>query len=245
MKKDAIITGANRGIGKAIVERFAKAGYNIWACARTENKEFENELERISERKQIIIKPIYFDCTDSQQMKKAVKSILSEKKPIDVLVNCAGVAHGGFFQMTSIETIKRVFDVNFFSMLELTQMVLRPMIRQKSGSIINLASISGMDSRAGNCAYGTSKAAVISWTKTLASELGELGIRVNAIAPGLTDTNMAKQMEEKAGMEMISNSVMNRLVRPEEIANIAVFLASDEASIINGQIIRADGGSRK
>ena len=202
-------------------------------------------LVHVLKTKNLKIKPIYFDCTDSQQMKKAVKSILSEKKPIDVLVNCAGVAHGGFFQMTSIETIKRVFDVNFFSMLELTQMVLRPMIRQKSGSIINLASISGMDSRAGNCAYGTSKAAVISWTKTLASELGELGIRVNAIAPGLTDTNMAKQMEEKAGMEMISNSVMNRLVRPEEIANIAVFLASDEASIINGQIIRADGGSRK
>ena len=245
MKKTTIITGSNRGIGKALVTQFAKAGYDIWACARTKNLEFEAYIKRLSEQENVAITPVYFDLTDSDEMKRQVKMILTEAKSIDVLVNCAGIAHGGFFQMTSVETIKKVFDVNFFSMLELTQLVLRRMVRNKSGSIINLASISGLDSRAGNCAYGTSKAAVIAWTKTLASEVGGLGIRVNAIAPGLTDTNMAKQMESRAGAEMVENSVMNRLVLPEEIANIAVFLASDNASIINGQVIRADGGSKK
>ena len=144
--------------------------------------------------------------------------------------------------MTPISKIREVFDVNFFAHIELTQLLLRWIAKCGKGSIVNIASISGIDLKVGNCAYGVSKAAMIAFTKTLAAECGPLGVRVNAICPGLTATDMGAQMEEKAGKEMIARSAMNRLGRPEEIARTAVFLASDDASFVNGQIVSVDGG---
>ena len=238
-----LITGSNGGIGRALIKSFASNGYNIIAHELSGSDLHLEYIEEVKKQYGVEITPVYFDLTNSDEMKSKIRDL--NKLKIDVLVNCAGIAHGGLFQMTSMDTIRRVFDINFFSMLELTQLLLRPMVKHKSGCIINFSSISGLDSKTGNCAYGTSKAAVIAWTKTLASELGPLGIRVNAIAPGLTDTNMAKQMEDKAGAAMISDSAMNRLARPEEIAEVALFLASDKASFVNGQVIRVDGGSTK
>ena len=238
-----LITDSNGGIGRALIKSFASNGYNIIAHELSGSDLHLEYIEEVKKQYGVEITPVYFDLTNSDEMKSKIRDL--NKLKIDVLVNCAGIAHGGLFQMTSMDTIRRVFDINFFSMLELTQLLLRPMVKHKSGCIINFSSISGLDSKTGNCAYGTSKAAVIAWTKTLASELGPLGIRVNAIAPGLTDTNMAKQMEDKAGAAMISDSAMNRLARPEEIAEVALFLASDKASFVNGQVIRVDGGSTK
>jgi 3-oxoacyl-[acyl-carrier protein] reductase len=160
-----------------------------------------------------------------------------------VLVNNAGVAHGGLFQMTSMDTIRQVFEVNFFSVLQLTQSVVRLMQKKKSGSIINMASVAGIDLQSGNIAYGVSKAALIAATKTLAAELGSSGIRVNAIAPGLTDTDMADSMEKEARQNMIAKTSLKRLALPTEIANVAVFLASDMSSFITGSVLCADGGS--
>lgn len=243
--KSVIITGTNRGIGKVLVKCFAEEKYNIWACARKKSDEFENELQQLAKKENVLIRPVYFDLTDSEEMKKSVKQILNGKERIDVLVNCAGVAHGGLFQMTKMTTVKQIFEVNLFSMMELTQLVLRAMVRQKSGCIINFSSISGLDLRSGNCAYGASKAAIIAWTKTLAAEVAKLGIRVNAIAPGLTDTDMASLMNEKAGYEMVSSSALNRLLKPEEIADVVLFLSSEKSSTINGQVIRVDGGPNR
>ena len=245
MKNGAIITGANRGIGKKIVERFADEGYeNIWACARKYNELFESEINKIAQEKNINIYPIYFDIANEEEMKDAVKKIRSDKKQIDVLVNAAGVLNTDMFFMTAISKMKEVFDVNFFGTVAFTQYILKLMMRQKTGSIINIASIAGLDANPTNCTYGSSKAALISFSRILASEVAEYGIRVNAIAPGPTDTDMGLQVKEKIGENLLSNCAMNRFAKTEEIADLVAFLASDKSSFINGQVIRIDGGAK-
>lgn len=242
--KNVLITGTNRGLGKTLVKKFASEGYRVYAHAREKNIDFEQDLAERSKMYQVPISPVYFDMQDTEKMKQEIKSIYHEKETIDVLVNNAGIAHGGLFRMTAIDVIRKIFDINFFAMMELTQLVTRGMERKKSGSIINIASISGIDLSAGNCAYGTSKAAVIAFTKTLAAEYADLGIRVNAVAPGLLNTDMAKQMEKKAHDNMVERSLMKRLGKPEEVAEAVAFLASDKAAFINGQVICVDGGKK-
>ena len=241
--KTAFITGTNRGLGEAFVVEFAKNGANVLAHARRETPEFLVKIDEISRKYGVSITPVFFDMTDSDAMKKGVRAIIAAKIPVDVLVNNAGIAHGGLFQMTAISKIREVFDINLFSHMELTQLFLRYMIKNGGGSIINVASITGEDLNIGNCAYGVSKAAMIAFTKTLAAETASLGVRVNAVSPGLTETDMAAQMEENASKRMISESAMKRLAKPEEVAKMILFLATDNASFINGQIIRVDGGN--
>lgn len=241
--KNIFITGTSRGIGKAILIECAKNRANILAHARCETEDFLKFIHQLATQYNVSINPIFFDMTDSKKMKEQVGQIIKNKVKIDILINNAGIAHGGLFQMTPIEKIKEIFNINFFSQMELTQLVIKSMTRNKCGNIINLASIAGIDLKKGNSAYGTSKAAVIAWTKVLSKELSDYNIRVNAIAPGLSNTNMANLMETKAGEEMVQKSLMKRLGTPEEIANVAVFLASEKSSFINGQIIRVDGGS--
>ena len=241
--KNIFITGTNRGIGKAMLTQCAKGGANIWAHARSESDEFLELINNLSSAYNVSISPIFFDMTDVKLMKEKIRNMLKKGDRINVLINNAGIVHGGFFQMTPISKIREVFDVNFFAHLELTQLILKFMIKNENGSIINIGSIAGLDLKEGNCAYGISKAAVIAWTKVLSKELARYNIRVNLIAPGLIDTSMAGLMEPKAGRQMIQDSLMKRLGTPEEIANVAVFLASEKSSFVNGQIIRVDGGS--
>lgn len=241
--KRAFITGTNRGIGLKIVESFAKEGVNIVAHARKYSKLFEDKMKEISKENGVEIDTIYFDMSDVSCMKDSVKKLIGRRREIDILVNNAGVAHGGLFQMTAIDDIKKVFEVNLFGMMQLTQLLIRSMLRN-GGAIINMASISGIELREGNCAYGVSKAGVIAFTKTLSAELASHGIRVNAVAPGLTDTDMATLMEKKAGINMVRETAMGRLAKPEEIAETVLFLASENASFISGQTIRVDGGEK-
>jgi 3-oxoacyl-[acyl-carrier protein] reductase len=241
--KNAIVTGASRGIGRAIVEAFAESGASVWAHERKETPEFRADMEAVAESNGVVIEPIFFDVTDAPATKAAVKQIAGSTRPVDVLVNNAGVAHGGLFQMTSMDTIRHIFEVNFFSVLLLTQSVVRLMQKKRYGSIINMASVAALDLQSGNIAYGVSKAALIAATKTLAAELGASGIRVNAIAPGLTDTDMANLMEQEARQNMIGKTSLKRLALPKEIASVAVFLASDMASFVTGHVLCADGGS--
>lgn len=240
--KTVLITGANRGIGKALVYEFARNGANVIAHARTESDEFIQMLADVSSRYDVSVWPVFFDMTDTGAMKSAVRGLISSKVPVNILINNAGVAHAGMFQMTSMDRIREIFNINLFAHMELTQLLLRYMIRGGTGSIVNMASVSGMDMLRGSCAYGVSKAALIAFTKTLAAECGANGIRVNAISPGLTDTDMASFMEEKAGNHTVESNAMNRRAQPEEIAKATVFLASDDASFINGHVIRVDGG---
>ena len=241
-KKTAIITGCNRGIGKATLETFAKNGADIFACVRKKTDEFIDIKTRLAKENGITITPIYFDFAEIDQVKDGIKTIISSKKQIDILVNNAGVASGSFFQMTSVRDLKQLFEINFFSQIHFTQGISRYMSRFKSGSIINIASTAGLIGDAGTIIYGSSKAALMFATKTMATELGVMNIRVNALAPSITKTDMLDQMEEKARNKLIESSALKRPAEAIEVANVALFLASDLSSFITGQVLRVDGG---
>jgi len=241
-KKHAVITGCNRGIGKEVVRLLAEQGINVICCIRKENPDFSVFLKDLANKYSITAEILYFDMTAEEEIKSGLKPLLQRKQQVDILVNNAGIATGGFLQMTSLQQLKDVFQINFFSQVLITQTISKLMIRQKSGTIVNMGSIAGLENFAGYTAYGSSKAAMMFFTRTLACELAPYNIRVNAVAPGLTDTGMAGQMEEKAYKEMVEKSDFKRLGKPEEIANLVVWLASDKATFITGQIYRADGG---
>ena len=160
------------------------------------------------------------------------------------MVNNAGIGHAASFPLTSSKTMEEVFLINTFAPMILTRYVLKRMTRQRSGSIINIASTAGMDSNAGNCIYGPSKAAKIYFSKLLWAEMAHLGIIVNAVAPGASDTEMVGIFANIAKEHLLHRSAMERLANPDEIAETVVFLASSKASFINGQVIRVDGGSQ-
>jgi len=241
-QKTAIITGCNRGIGKAILEKFAENGADIFACVRKESDEFTDVMTKLAVKTGVCITPIYFDFTESEQVKAGIKSIISSKKQIDILVNNAGVATGSFFQMTSMQNLKQLFEINFFSQILFTQGISRYMSRFKTGSIINIASTAGLIGDAGTTSYGSSKAALMFATKTMANELGVMNIRVNAIAPSITKTDMFDQMDENSRSKLIESSALKRPAEAVEVANVALFLASGLSSFITGQVLRVDGG---
>jgi len=242
LNKTAVITGCNKGIGKVILEIFAENGANIIACTRKETKEFNDYMESIKNRYSISITPIYFDLENPDEIKIAISKIISLKIKIDILVNNAGFASGAYFQMTPIVDLERMMKINFTSQIQFTQGISRYMARFKTGSIINMGSTAGLFGDVGMLSYGSSKAALIFSTKTIASELGQFNIRVNVIAPSVTKTEMFDQMEENARTKLINSSAFKRAAEPIEVANVALFLASDLSTFVNGQIIRVDGG---
>lgn len=242
--KTAIITGSNRGIGLATVESFAEQGAMIWACARTRSDVFEDKIKEISEKNTARITPIYFDVTDKTAVKNAIKMIGRNSSSIDILVNNAGVSIERFFSMTSLDMMYETMEVNFLSQVHIAQLVSRYMMKAKSGSIINVASVAGMESEQGGIAYGSSKAAVIFSTKTMALELGPYGIRVNSVSPGFIETDMWKGRSDDLRDEILAQTPLQRQGLPREVANAILFLASDMSSYITRQNIVVDGGRK-
>ena len=240
--KNVIITGAAKGIGRTILELFVKSGANVWACARSKNDEFESEIKELSDTHGVWIEPMYFDLSNEESVKNGIQRIVKEKKPIDVLVNNAGIAFGGLATMTPLNKLKEVFQINYFAPIHIMQLVLRTMMKQKNGCIVNMASIGGIETAPGYLAYGSSKAALIHATKTISHEVGQYNIRVNAIAPGLVNTDMGVYKSQEEIDKIIDRSSLHRKADPIEIANCALFLASDMSSFITGQVLIADGG---
>lgn len=244
IRKNAIITGSNRGIGAVILEELADRGCNIWACARKPNPEFEARLKELAEKYRVWIKPVYFELSNEEELKAGVKTIMADKLPIDILVNNAGMPFGGLMTMTPIAKLREVFEVNYFSQILMMQLVARVMMRQKSGCIINMASVGGIETNPGYLAYGSSKAALIWATKCISKELGAYNIRVNAVAPGFTETSMGHFNKEEELEKMIGQTSLHRMATPEEIAKGVAYLASEDASFVTGHVLVIDGGRK-
>tara|TARA_Y100000590_G_C15727847_1_gene1015902 strand:- start:2695 stop:3447 length:753 start_codon:yes stop_codon:yes gene_type:complete len=241
--KTALITGCNRGIGKSILEKFAENGANCIACIRKPNPEFENFCNNLSKKNNVKINIVAFDLLNHNEIIGVIKKIFSITKEIDILVNNAGILFNALFQMTSEKKLKEMFQINFFSQMHLTQLVSREMVKNKKGNIIFISSTSAERNDMGRFAYSSTKAAISSAARVLAKELGNYKIRVNAICPGLTDTDMSKEnTREDFLKEEINKISLKRMAEPNEIANVAVFLASDLSSYITGQNIVVDGG---
>ncbi len=241
--KNAIVTGARTGICKAVVEAYAKEGCNVWAVVHREDEQFVADMKNLAEKNGVWIKVVRINLEDEEDVKRGMKEITSEKKAIDVLVNGAGVTSPSrLILMTSLKDMHRVMQVNFFAAVQMAQLTFKVMMRQKRGSIINIASIAGIDGDLSQLEYGASKAAIICATKKMAYEWGDFNIRVNAVAPGLIDTKMLGEMEQKVVEELVRKTSLHRIGQPEEIAQLCVFLGSDRSSYISSQTIRIDGG---
>lgn len=238
--KTVLITGSNRGIGFATLKRLSNAGAKIYACLRKIDNNF---LNFIKDQKNDNIIPIEFDLNDRDQVKKAIEKIKETSSKIDMLVNNAGIIDTALLQMTTEKKIKHLFETNFFSQLNFTQQIIKLMIANKSGNIVFVSSTSSLDGDFGRGAYASSKSAVNSIAKVLSRELGKFNIRVNSVAPGLTNTDMAiKNTKKEIIDEVISKTSLRRIAEPSEIANVIYFLLSEESSYITGQTIRVDGG---
>lgn len=241
--KNAVITGARSGIGLATLKLFAQNGCNCWAVIHRDDSGFLDQIKKWESEYKIWIRPVTIDLSRSESIKLGAKNILKEKIAIDILVNAAGVVSPNrLFTMTKLEDIRMVMEVNFFSVIELIQLVCRTMMRQRKGSIVNIASIAAWGEDTSQMEYAASKAALVIATKKLARELGNVGIRVNAVAPGLTQTKMLDVLEDDAEAKIKKGLGLHRFGTPEEIAEVCLFLASDKSSYLTGETIKVDGG---
>lgn len=238
--KVVLITGCNRGIGKAILEKFAENGAIVYPSARQPGS-LDIIAEELSSKYKTKIIPVYFDVRNSNAIKEVVLKINKEFKRLDCVVNNAGIMEDALIGMATERNMQDTFAVNVFAVINIIQYVAKIMKKQQSGSIVNISSIVGVNGNAGQIVYSASKGAVISLTKSAAKELAPFNIRVNAISPGMIDTDMFRSIGETRVNERIQKIGMKRMGSPEEIANTALFLASDLSKYISGQIIGIDG----
>lgn len=236
-----LITGAGKGLGQATVESFAKAGAAVIYANDIVEGSIEDNAKRLMDEYHVEIIPMYFDVSDQAAVKKAIIQIKKEHKYLDTLVNNAGVMTDALIGSVTRPLIDSIYKVNVFGMMDLLQWGAKLMQKRRRGSIINLSSIVGITGNPGQLVYSSTKGAIISMTKTAAKELAPYNIRVNAIAPGMIDTDMMRSVGEEHLAHHLNNIPFGRLGEPREIADVCVFLASDMASYVSGQVIAVDG----
>ncbi len=235
----AVITGASRGIGRAIVEKFAENGARLAIISRSDTVlDVEKELKE----KGYDVKAYQLDVSDYEKTQQVAKQIIEDFGQVDILVNNAGITRDTLVLRMSEEDWDKVIQVNLKSVFNMTKAFLPSMVRKRSGVIVNMSSVVGRGGNAGQANYAASKAGVIGFTKSIAKEYGNRNIRANVVAPGFILTDMTKDLPEKVVKEYIANIPLRRQGKPQEVADVVLFLASDMAAYITGQVINVCGG---
>jgi 3-oxoacyl-[acyl-carrier protein] reductase len=239
--KTVLITGASRGIGKAIAEVFAKNGANIaftYLSSVEKGQSLETELSQYGTK----VKGYRSDASDYAAAEQLITEVIADYGNIDILINNAGVTRDTLLMRMSEEQWDDVLRINLKSVFNLTKAVVKPMMKAKSGSIINITSVVGLMGNAGQANYSASKAGIIGFTKSIAKELGSRNIRSNAIAPGFIQTEMTEELNEEQIKEWTKSIPLKRAGQGDDIANACLFLASDASAYITGQVLVVDGG---
>ena len=239
--KTALITGASRGIGKGIATEFAKQGANVaftFNASVDAAKELEKELESFG----IKAKGYQSNAANFDAAQELVKEVLEDFGSLEILINNAGITKDNLLMRISEADFDKVIEVNLKSVFNLTKAVIRPMMKQREGSIINMSSVVGVKGNAGQTNYAASKAGILGFTKSVALELGSRNIRCNAIAPGFIETEMTAKLDEKTVEQWRNDIPLKRGGTPEDVANACIFLASGLSSYITGQTLNVDGG---
>ncbi len=237
----ALVTGGTKGIGKAIARSLAYKGIRVYMNYSSDTQAAEATLsELIAENRSAAI--IQADVSDQEQVNAMIETIVQKEGRLDILVNNAGIIKDGLLMLMPDKNWHKVIEVNLNSVFYCSKSVLRPMISSRWGRIINIISPSALMGRAGQTNYAASKGGVLSFTRSLAREVGRYGITVNAVSPGVIATELTKNMDEKIRQEFISMIPAGRFGSPEEVAHAVSFLASNEAGYITGEYISVDGG---
>ena len=238
--KNALITGGSRGIGKAIVEAFVEHGANVAFTFRSSEEEAQAIVSSLSDKGSKVL-CYKSDASSFEQTETLMKSVLEDFGTIDVLVNNAGITKDTLMLRMSEEQWDQVIEVNLKSVFNLTKQVLRPMLKNRGGSIINMSSVVGVFGNAGQANYSASKAGIIGFTKSIAKEVGSRNIRCNAIAPGFIETDMTGELDDTT-REMYESSIpLRRMGKSQDVADATVFLASDMSTYISGQVLSVCG----
>jgi len=239
--KTAVITGGSRGIGKGIAMRFAAEGANIAITNIIDNEEFADAVKEIAALG-VKAKGYVSDASVFADAENVINEIVNDFGTVDILVNNAGITRDTLLMRMTEEQWDQVITVNLKSVFNLTKAAIKPMMKQKYGSIINMSSVVGLGGNAGQANYAASKAGIIGFTKSVARELGSRNVRCNAVAPGFILTEMTSKLPEDVKSEWISRIPLKRGGLPEDVANVALFLASDLSSYVTGQTIPVCGG---
>ena len=239
--KNVLITGASRGIGRGIAHVFAKHGANV-AFTYSSSIDAANALERELHDFGVSAKGYQSNAADFEQAQELASQVLSDFTSIDVLINNAGITKDNLLMRITEDDFDKVIEVNLKSVFNLTKAVQRTMLKQRSGSIINMSSVVGVKGNAGQSNYAASKAGIIGFSKSIALELGSRNIRCNVIAPGFIETEMTAKLSEDVVAGWRAGIPLKRGGTPDDVANACVFLASDLSSYITGQVIHVDGG---
>ena len=236
--KKALITGAGRGIGKTIADRFLAAGAEVWGLDIKEPDDLSARVEKAGGK----LHWISADLSKTGEVDGVIESAIKESGGFDILVNNAGITKDNLSFRMSLEEWQKVIDINLSASFFVARTVARDMIRKRAGSIINMASVVGIHGNGGQANYSASKAGLIGVTKSLASEVASRGVRVNAIAPGFIETDMTAVLPDEVKQKMLDVVPLKRPGKQEDVAEAALFFASDSSSYITGQVLPVDGG---